>query len=374
MPAETPMPDERAHRPELDGLRGLAAYVVVVSHISNASNLWNGLLGRGGGQIGVMLFFVLSGYLMGALYLDRPFRAGEVWAYAVRRIARVVPLFYVVVTLALVFNLIGARLGFDLALYEIAPDNVFRHYALLDGVSVFWTIPVEMHFYLTFVFLWLVFAYSRAALIALLAGAIAAEYLFQLDAGAYSRTLVFFGAFFLSGVLISRLRRLDEPVSAGPLWSLGFAGCLAFTLLLFPNVYLAVFGQQRWLIDVQLRQMWHDPIYLAAASACLYMALASPLAARVLGNRFMVYSGKISYSVYLLHLPVIDLLARLFPASAMPEIFLLLAFGLTTAVASVSYYLIEAPSRRAVVRLLSPGPARSQWKAMSSPADSSPIP
>src|SRR5580704_17034654 len=103
MPAETPTPEARAHRPELDGLRGLAAYVVVVSHISNESNLWNGLLGRGGGQLGVMLFFVLSGYLMGALYLDRPFRAGEVWAYAVRRIARVVPLFYVVVTLALVF-------------------------------------------------------------------------------------------------------------------------------------------------------------------------------------------------------------------------------------------------------------------------------
>jgi peptidoglycan/LPS O-acetylase OafA/YrhL len=368
------MLDARAHRPELDGLRGLAAYVVVVSHISNESNLWNGLLGRGGGQIGVMLFFVLSGYLMGALYLDRPFRAGEVWAYAVRRIARVVPLFYVVVTLALAVNLIAARHGIDLALYEIAPDNVFRHYALLDGVSVFWTIPVEMHFYLVFVFLWLVFAYSRAALIALLAGAIAAEYLFQLDAGAYSRTLVFFGAFFLSGVLISRLRRLDESVSAGSLWSLGFAGCLAFTLLLFPNVYLAVFGQQRWLIDVQLRQMWHDPIYLAAASACLYMALASPLATRVLGNRFMVYSGKISYSVYLLHLPVIDLLARLFPASTMPGIFLLLAFGFTIAVASVSYYLIEAPSRRAVVRLLSPRPARPQWKVMSSPADSSPIP
>ena len=82
--------------------------------------------------------------------------------------------------------------------------------------------PGEMHFYLVFVYLWLVFAYSRAALIAVLAGAIAAEYLFQLDAGAYSRTLVFFGAFFLSGVLISRLRRLDEPASAGPLWFLGF--------------------------------------------------------------------------------------------------------------------------------------------------------
>ena len=57
----------------------------------------------------------------------------------------------------------------------------------------------------------------------------------------------------------------------------------------------------------------------------------------------MVYSGKISYSVYLLHLPVIDLLARLFPAAAMPGIFLLLACRLTFAVASAIITLSRPP-------------------------------
>src|ERR1700726_3367243 len=98
MPAAYPAPRAPVHRPELDGLRGLAAYLVVLSHVSNKSNLWDTLFGAGGGQIGVMLFFVLSGYLMGVLYLDRPFTFAEVRAYVVRRIGRVLPLFYLVVT------------------------------------------------------------------------------------------------------------------------------------------------------------------------------------------------------------------------------------------------------------------------------------
>jgi peptidoglycan/LPS O-acetylase OafA/YrhL len=54
-----------------------------------------------------MIFFVLSGYLMGFLYLDRPFNSAEVWSYAVHRGARVLPLFYTVVILALLFREIG---------------------------------------------------------------------------------------------------------------------------------------------------------------------------------------------------------------------------------------------------------------------------
>ena len=84
-------------RRELDGLRGLAAFIVLVSHVSNRTGLWGNLLGHGGGRIGVMIFFCLSGYLMGTLYLSSPFRPVEVWRYALHRFARVAPLYYLVV-------------------------------------------------------------------------------------------------------------------------------------------------------------------------------------------------------------------------------------------------------------------------------------
>ena len=63
---------------KLNTLRGLAALIVVVSHYSNATLIMGGLLGFGGGQFGVMIFFVLSGFLMSYLYLGREFTASSV--------------------------------------------------------------------------------------------------------------------------------------------------------------------------------------------------------------------------------------------------------------------------------------------------------
>jgi peptidoglycan/LPS O-acetylase OafA/YrhL len=57
--------------PTLDGLRGLAALLVVLSHFSNRTGMWGVRLGDGGGQIGVMLFFLVSGSSWGVFILKR---------------------------------------------------------------------------------------------------------------------------------------------------------------------------------------------------------------------------------------------------------------------------------------------------------------
>jgi peptidoglycan/LPS O-acetylase OafA/YrhL len=63
---------------KLNMLRGLAALIVLVSHYSNATNLLNAMPGRGAGQLGVMIFFILSGFLMSYLYLKKGFTKDEV--------------------------------------------------------------------------------------------------------------------------------------------------------------------------------------------------------------------------------------------------------------------------------------------------------
>ena len=77
----------------LAGLRGMAAMIVVVSHSANLGFLPS-VLGSGFGQVGVMLFFVLSGFLITYLYAEKEFNRQNVLQYCLARIGRVFPLYY----------------------------------------------------------------------------------------------------------------------------------------------------------------------------------------------------------------------------------------------------------------------------------------
>ena len=93
----------------LNTLRGLAALIVVISHYSNDTLILGGLLGYGAGQLGVMLFFVLSGFLMTHLYGTQALDSSAAKRFAIARIARVVPLFVVVVIASYALYKAGIR-------------------------------------------------------------------------------------------------------------------------------------------------------------------------------------------------------------------------------------------------------------------------
>ena len=78
---------------KLNSLRGIAALIVLVSHYSNESGLLGKALGSGGGQFGVMLFFLLSAFLISYLYLHQQPRRPQLTAYFRARAGRVLPLF-----------------------------------------------------------------------------------------------------------------------------------------------------------------------------------------------------------------------------------------------------------------------------------------
>lgn len=86
--------DERAHRPELDGIRGLAILLVLGTHIHRSFM-------SGGGVAGVTLFFVLSGYLITGI-LVRAIDDGRfsLRAFYGRRIRRLWPALAVMLLVA----------------------------------------------------------------------------------------------------------------------------------------------------------------------------------------------------------------------------------------------------------------------------------
>lgn len=80
----------------LDGIRGMAALMVAFSHMGNVGHF---IEIRGTGQHGVMLFFVLSGFLMSWLYGTGDGSNSNWIRYSLRRVLRVYPLYFVVIFL-----------------------------------------------------------------------------------------------------------------------------------------------------------------------------------------------------------------------------------------------------------------------------------
>lgn len=135
---------------KLNSLRALAALIVFFTHFSDITHWLNGSLGGGSGAYGVMLFFLLSGFLMSHLYLDTKFSRANIERYLLARAGRILPLYLVIVfsSYLLIQN------NYDI-LYNITDLNsLIGHLLFMHGESVLWTIPPEIQFYIIFVAFW----------------------------------------------------------------------------------------------------------------------------------------------------------------------------------------------------------------------------
>ena len=136
---------DRGRSSGLDGLRAVAAILVVLFHVRTVNNIEFGPIDRiiEGGSSGVYLFFALSGYL-----LYKPFLRGPVYlaGYAMKRAGRLIP-GYLVALVGLTL-LTGNRLAIDHPLPYVtitAPYDI----PLRAFLGNAWTLTVEVLFYLT---------------------------------------------------------------------------------------------------------------------------------------------------------------------------------------------------------------------------------
>jgi peptidoglycan/LPS O-acetylase OafA/YrhL len=333
--------------PALDGLRGLAAFVVVVSHFSNQTGFLGGLLGARAGQLGVMLFFLISGFLMARLYVEQPLRAEAVVGFFQKRVARVFPLYLCVVLVsAAMYDALGARSTF----FAVTRDNLLGHLLFWEGVSILWTIPVEVHFYALVPLIWWVTArvgtaWSAAILLAIGGALLASTGITKFQ------TLPHHLPFFLIGmVLSSAIPRV--PTGRDAFRNVAFLGALFAGVLCMPQVALTLLG-------VDYPGLWKSPIHLAAMTALLATSLLSPLAGSAFGGRVGRFFGDISYSVYLLHLPLLGWMKSFEALRSRPGVFLLVFLTALIALCALSYRLLEAPARRRINAIPIQRPARS---------------
>ncbi len=356
--------------PRLHGLRALAACGVLLFHwaqffpvhaqlhanTETFGFFWHLSLAIGFGWMGVPLFFVLSGYLLTRQWRDRPLNVASVAGFWRRRFLRIYPAVWV--QLILLVSLAGYLPGL--------PDAGSWGSLLANGVlylhlpplfvqplnGVWWTLPVELAFYLllpALVALQRVTAWGWVLLggalvsIAWRLGVIAwidepglAPYQVYLDA--LPGSLVYFCAgfalAFLPAVRSAALGNLGVIVVAG----------LLYLSLVFLAFRLDSYWSGDWLLIV-----W--PLAAAVLVSALVWLLSQPLVlSGWLGNRLLVRLGEISFGLYLWHFPVLRVLGGIWPQGWVGPIYSLLGLFVcilvTVLLAELSFRWVENPLMR----------------------------
>jgi len=340
---------DTARVPSLDGLRAVSILLVLFSHFVSPQWIPGGL--------GVLVFFVISGFLISRLMFAEWRTAGglNIGAFYWRRFWRLYPavVSYCIAVLADRF-LSGKPVGVlePLSVLLYFTNVLYITRALHGGLQqipfgIFWSLSVEEHFYWIFPVVFAVMARGRAAWLAramiwvcILCLALRVILLLAWPALAVT-TVIYWSDLRLDsiafGVLIASLCETE-------------AGRRVLAGLTAPrNVAVALLG-----LAVALG--WRNPFFretlrysmeAAAVAVLLTAILFSPryqALQRVLNWGPLIWVGVLSYSLYVWH-PLAAIVAeRMFAFPAGPAR-ICAALAASFLAASASYYLIEAPLR-----------------------------
>jgi peptidoglycan/LPS O-acetylase OafA/YrhL len=328
----------RRYFPALDGMRAISVIMVITVHVPG--RFWQAFAFHQG----VIVFFVISGFLITTLLLREERSKGTVSfrGFYLRRAFRILPLYYLVLAAYIGFILVlnlspGDRTSLHAALpHYLTYTNEFANSNAPFGQS--WSLAIEEKFYL----LW------PALMFALLAG----RPRYRIAAV----TILVLGLAAVHGA------------GVGPHWINGYAaillGCLLAFLLDNPRSYerLRALGERRFVwvgvgffAVVQAAGTWRPDSYLITAAFPLPVALlmtsllvANPRGLAFLGSRPLVHVGKRSYGIYLVHTMVLSVLEKAMGGAGDPTVVLALALfvlgtALSLGVADVLHRLVEQP-------------------------------
>lgn len=367
------------HMSVLTGIRGWAALWVLLYHAWGQAGMNPIGLSFGEFRIdltpffrmgiaGVTVFFVLSGFLLSIPFAqwqaglrDKP----AVGRYLLRRVARVFPAYYaqLAILLAIAYSSYGPS-----ALPNAA--ELCRHLIILFvppplGVEprnlVWWTLPIEFSFYLALPLLALTLRSDRwiGLIVAACTAMVAWRYCIVTWLGDSSIQARVYASYQLPGSMDSfgfgmlaavyyvnrdkMLVRFDRAATLDRVTVLALA-------LLVAAIYWLHYGSNDYWKNNPIFYLWTPALSLGIAAIVLAGIGGGRIARALFANRFMVFSGLVSYSVYLWHFPILVWMKSLpfVQAAAGYRLVILLLAGIpiTLAVASLSYFLVERPFLR----------------------------
>lgn len=313
----------------IQGLRGLAVALVVLYHVGFIFN---------GGFVGVDIFFVISGYVIGASLLREITKTGTIsWSgFYLRRARRLVPALATTligtISLYLIFEGVDGAKSLSRALNSGAFffSNFYfffeRGYVALDTNPLrnLWSLSVEEQFYLALPILFILASIrlsSRSQLVGrvVMLGVIALVISFVGNVILVSHSL----QFSIPQFLLPRRFGFFSPFTRA--WEFLLGLLIAFwpdarktkgRLQLLSVPALAVIGfLSYWLDSWQPFPGWFALPVAVAATVLVANSNNDSITTRILSNRLFVFLGDISYSLYLIHWPLIVVLRQRFGSS-----------------------------------------------------------
>jgi peptidoglycan/LPS O-acetylase OafA/YrhL len=362
----------------LDGIRGLAAFYVMIHHvythatshdsapISKTAQYFTNWLQLG--PLAVSLFIILSGYCLTLPMAANPSRPVSTWEFIRRRALRILPPYYAALGLSLLLIALTpamqVKVGgspWDNAVPAFTRGNLLAHLFLVHNATgdwlfgidpPMWSIAVEWQIYFVFILV-LYPLWRRVGLTAALCAAFAIGIapLVLLGNGSHPWYL----GLFAIGMVGAVATLSPSPATVGGLPTVPNVRQLTWiwvlillVLLLTPNgVSIAYAGIAE---DVLVGVLTVVSIVALAKDARSSGPGAHPIALRILSSPPLVFLGAISYSLYLVHFPVISYFDRMLsPRIHGDSLFaILLLFSVTTSlvVAICFHYLFERPFMR----------------------------
>ncbi|GHF42988.1 acyltransferase [Seohaeicola zhoushanensis] len=334
----------------ITGLRAIAATMVVIIHTGAFVDF--GPVGRSitdAGKYGVDIFFVISGFTIAKTYAE----ARDYRSYLTRRIMRIVPLYWMMISVAIALWATGAfpptpwmeELGAQPDLY-----NYLMHLSLLSYfdyrvanslLGVEWTIPVEVFWYACLPLL--------LPLVRSLRGTVAI--------GLVMLVLTASPAWVAKKTLGSSLAVKWSPIAHGHLF---LVGALTYHLRerqrSAPSVRAALWAGGALALGALALCIPFDgrSALLALCTAVLIVFVTPARAgyvAHILTPRPMLFLGSISYSIYLVHYLVVHVLGSFawMPPSGLARF--AIVYAITVVISTLTYMLVEKPTNRAGRRM-----------------------
>lgn len=365
--------------PQLDTMRAVGSIAVVGTHTS----FWSGVIGSGlwGAatqrlEVGVAIFFVLSGFLLCRPYLQTLHSEGEhdsSGRYFWKRLLRIFPVYAVCVTGAFLLIAENRALGFGRFLQNFTLVDLYFAENLPQGLTQMWSLTTEVAFYLVLPLLmafvvrvlcrrvwrprriiaFFVFLYA----VNIVATASSSVTIANLE-GWIGRSLLSHIGWFALGMILAVLT-LDDTEEA-PLRTTRLvaqiardrATCWIAAVTLFVLAATPLAGSPFLVSISSTEAVTRNVLYGAIAFLLIIPCVLGDLdsrTARIVAHPFLRHLGHISYSLFCCHVAIIYLLAPrmgfdLFQGRPFALFFLIL--GISLVASEVLYRVVELPFLR----------------------------